>query len=87
MTSHGLGHASRVSAVLQQLSKEFAALEVWLAGETPHWFWEMNLPQNCTFKLYKEVTDIGLVQVGPFKHEVKVTLNESLILSVFVTIH
>ena len=78
MTSHGLGHASRVSAVLQQLSKEFAALEVWLAGETPDWFWEMNLPQNCTFKLYNEVTDIGLVQVGPFKHEVKVTLERVL---------
>lgn len=78
VSSHGLGHASRVCAVLQQIAKELPTLEVWLAGDTPLWFWKMNLPQNCTFILYEEATDVGLVQAGPFKHELKLTLERVL---------
>ena len=74
VSAHGFGHATRVSAVIQEISKQFNALDLFILGNTPKWFWKINLPQNCTFELFDDITDVGLVQNGPFKHDLNLTL-------------
>ena len=57
-----------MSAVISQLSKKTKSLEVHIFGQTPSWFWSSNLPHNCIVRVIEEVTDVGLVQQGPFHH-------------------
>jgi hypothetical protein len=68
VSSHGFGHATRISAVISQLSQKTKSLEVYIFSQTPSWFWYLNLPHNCIVRVIEEVTDIGLVQQGPFHH-------------------
>jgi len=68
VSSHGFGHATRMSAVISQLSKKTKSIEVLIFGQTPSWFWSANLPPNCIFRVIEEVTDVGLVQQSPFNH-------------------
>ena len=76
VSSHGFGHATRVSAIIQQISKKFTSLEIIIFGETPLWFWQLNIPSNCSFSLHEQVTDVGLVQLGPFTHNLNLTLDK-----------
>ena len=76
VSSHGFGHATRVSAIIQQISKKFTSLEIIIFGETPLWFWQLNIPSNCSFSLHEQVTDVGLVQLDPFTHNLNLTLDK-----------
>jgi hypothetical protein len=76
VSPHGFGHATRISAVIQQLAQSFQSLELIIFGETPQWFWENNLPKNCKFRFCETNTDIGLIQKGPFLHDPVQTLRE-----------
>ena len=76
VSSHGFGHATRVSAIIQQISKKFTSLEVIIVGESPLWFWQINMPSNCVFYLHEQVTDVGLVQIDPFTHDLSLTLKK-----------
>ena len=78
MSSHGLGHATRLVGVIQQLCKSFSHIDILLFGQTPDWFWSSNLPHNCKYRQIHAMTDIGLVQDGPFHHDIKKT--QSLLL-------
>lgn len=78
VSHHGFGHASRVSAVIEQLSKNFPSFELLIFGKTPDWFWGLNIPPNCTYSLIDQITDIGLVQEGPFAHDLNLTLEQVL---------
>jgi predicted glycosyltransferase len=76
VSPHGFGHATRISAVIQELAQSFQCLELIIFGETPQWFWENNLPKDCKFRFCETETDIGLVQNGPFLHDSVETLKK-----------
>jgi hypothetical protein len=76
VSPHGFGHATRISAVIQELAQNFPCLELIIFGKTPQWFWENNLPKNCKFRFCETKTDIGLIQNGPFLHDSVETLKE-----------
>jgi hypothetical protein len=73
VSSHGFGHATRVVAVIHKLAKHFNHLEILLVGQTPQWFWESNRLPNCKFSYLGCFTDVGLIQEGPFEHDLKKT--------------
>jgi hypothetical protein len=75
VSSHGFGHATRVVAVIQKLAQHFNHLEILIIGQTPQWFWDCNKPRNCKFLFLKCCTDVGLIQNGPFEHDLDKTLN------------
>ena len=76
VSPHGFGHATRISAVIQELAQSLQCIELIIFGKTPQWFWENNLPKNCKFQFCKAKTDIGLIQNGPFLHDSVKTLKE-----------
>ena len=76
VSPHGFGHATRISAVIQELAQSFQCLELIIFGETPQWFWQNNLPKNCKFRFCETETDIGLIQNGPFLHDSVETLKK-----------
>ena len=76
VSPHGFGHATRISAVIQELALNFQCLELIIFGKTPQWFWENNLPKNCKTRFCDTKTDIGLIQNGPFLHDSGETLKE-----------
>lgn len=76
VSSHGLGHATRTAAIISQLATTFNSVKVQIFSQTPSWFWCANLPDNCNIQLINEVTDVGLVQKGPFNHCINETLTE-----------
>lgn len=76
MSPHGLGHATRVAAILHEIARIFKTVDVLLFGETPKWFWVSNLPSNCSLAFHHLQTDIGFVQKGPFQHDASQTLKD-----------
>jgi hypothetical protein len=75
VSSHGFGHATRVAAVIQNLAQHFHNLEILIVGQTPQWFWDCNQPLNCKFSFLECCTDVGLIQNGPFEHDLGKTHN------------
>ncbi len=73
VTPHGFGHATRVSAVLNSLSKKIRVSKIIFVGKTPAWFWQGTLPPELNFLCLDENTDIGLVQSTPFAHNLTKT--------------
>jgi hypothetical protein len=78
VSSHGFGHATRVVAVIHKLAQHFIHLEILIVGKTPQWFWESNRLPNCKFSYLVCLTDVGLMQDGPFEHDLDKT-HEALI--------
>jgi len=68
VTPHGFGHATRVGAVLNSLSKKIRISKIILLGKTPSWFWEATLSATLNYLCLEENTDVGLVQSSPFAH-------------------
>ncbi len=77
VSPHGLGHASRATAVIHALHLLDPSIEFSIYGLTPSWFWKLNLPSTCKYKEYESITDVGLIQKGPFEHDLRRT-NEEL---------
>ncbi len=73
VSSHGFGHATRLVAIIQQLANRINQLDILLFGQIPNWFWFNNLPKNCSFQTIEYETDVGLIQNGPFKHNINQT--------------
>ena len=75
VTSHGFGHASRTSAVLNALLESTKVAQILLFGKTPKWFWRNNFPQHTNYTCFTETTDVGLIQASPFEHDIVKTLS------------
>jgi len=73
VTPHGFGHATRVGAVLNSLSKKIRISKIILLGKTPSWFWEATLSATLNYLCLEENTDVGLVQSSPFAHNLPKT--------------
>ena len=75
VSSHGFGHATRIAAILDSLQKSLPNAFFEIYGNTPEWFWKLNLLNPINFRCVQIETDIGLLQNGPFEHDVKQTCN------------
>jgi len=73
VTPHGFGHATRVGAVLNSLSKKVRISKIIFLGKTPSWFWQGTLSPMLNYLCLEENTDVGLVQSTPFDHNLTKT--------------
>ena len=73
VTPHGLGHASRVCAIIDALLQKVRLKKIIIIGQTPEWFWKTNIANSVELEFYQETVDIGLVQKGPFVHDIALT--------------
>ncbi len=71
VSSHGFGHATRMSAIINQICRKDNRAEIMIFSQVPSWFWPANLPRDCNIQVINEVTDVGLVQKGPFHHSLE----------------
>ena len=53
--------------------KVFLMFILKIYGETPKWFWQQNLRHQINFQCIQLETDIGLLQVDPFNHDIERT--------------
>lgn len=73
VTSHGFGHAARVCAVIEKLSKN-PNFKFYLFTQVPKWFFENSLISE--FEYFDVKTDVGLIQFDPFNEDPLSTLQE-----------
>lgn len=73
ISPHGFGHASRSVAVMQSLLARVPHAHFHIFTLVPGWFFEDVLPAG-SFTLYKERSDIGLVQRSPLEEDLPATL-------------
>ena len=74
ITSHGFGHATRTCAVLNEISKTRSCSFI-IFSTLPQYFFLQNLNFD-SFELVSLKTDVGLVQEGPFAHDLTKTYIE-----------
>ena len=72
VTSHGLGHGTRVCAILNEVISKISC-ELVIISLLPEWFFTQNLLRKSKFVYKKYKTDVGLVQSGPFHHSLTKT--------------
>ncbi len=62
ITSHGFGHASRASAVMNAVYDRWPFVHFEIYTLTPEWFFKNSL--KAPFAYHAEQTDVGLVQIS-----------------------
>jgi hypothetical protein len=73
VSSHGFGHAARISAVMAALQKMNPEIHFEIFTEVPEWFFLDTLPASVfSYHLFK--TDIGLIQKSPLEEDIPATL-------------
>lgn len=72
ITSHGFGHASRSSAVLNALSEKMPDTHFEIYTGTPEWLFLDSFVKNFSF--HPGAVDIGLVQTRPMEHDLPATI-------------
>ncbi|MDA8990319.1 hypothetical protein N9H45_02170 [Opitutales bacterium] len=73
VSDHGFGHGTRTCSVLKEIVK-LVTCELTIFSNLPSWFFDQNLGKATKFKHYQFKVDIGLIQNGPFIHDVKKTI-------------
>ncbi|MCJ7625144.1 MAG: hypothetical protein MUO76_16725 [Anaerolineaceae bacterium] len=74
ITSHGFGHASRASAVMEAIGALIPSTHFHIFTEVPHWFFLESLRRQFVYHIVK--TDVGLVQESPMVVDLKATVAE-----------
>jgi hypothetical protein len=72
ITPHGFGHAARSCAIMEALRDLEPQVEFEIYTLVPKWFFQDSLGESNTY--HKLVTDVGLVQNGPFDEDLGATL-------------
>ncbi len=72
ISPHGLGHASRSSAVMEEIHKVAPRTRFEIFTLVPEWFFRSSL--NFTFGYHPILTDIGLVQRTPLIEDIEETI-------------
>lgn len=67
VSSHGLGHATRSVAIINEIYASKKNIHFLIVSNLPHLFWTKNLDQGVSFNTYRTKTDIGLFQTDPFQ--------------------
>lgn len=74
ISGHGFGHAAQVVPVLNELGRQVAGVKAILRTSVPRWFFESQL--DVEWELSPAEQDIGCVQQGPLKIDVRATWAE-----------
>ena len=74
VSSHGFGHATRVSAIIQQISKKFTSLEVVIVGESPE---IQNLKGMIDRVAYTDATVLICGETGTGKELIAQSIHQS----------
>jgi len=74
VSSHGYGHAARISAVLVSLSELEPNIFFEIFTEVPEWFFSDGIQKN-TYQYHSLKTDVGLIQSSPLTEDIPATLN------------
>lgn len=74
ISSHGFGHASRLSAIIESVTWKNPAVKISIFTETPRWVFEDSL--SCPFAYQKARTDVGIVQLTPIEMDIPGTLRK-----------
>ncbi len=74
ISSHGFGHASRASAVMEAFEKIEPSINFEIFTLVPEWFFEESLSDDFMYNVL--ISDIGMVQKTPFDIDVSKTLQE-----------
>ncbi len=72
VTSHGFGHAARVSAVMNAIYEQWPYVVFEIFTETPEWFFRQSL--QPPFICHRVKTDVGLVQTSALRFDLRQTL-------------
>lgn len=75
ISSHGYGHAARISAVMTALLEIHPNLVFEVFTEVPYWFLTDSLPP-AAFNYYPTRTDIGMAQKSPLREDIPRTLEK-----------
>ena len=67
ISSHGFGHASRASAIMEALSELSDNIHFDIFTGTPEWLFQDAGLQNYTY--HPGAVDVGLVQLNPMEHD------------------
>lgn len=73
ISSHGLGHATRMVAIIESIQLANPHASFWIYSDLTHEFWDLHLSNTIEFKCMKMITDVGLVQTDPFTHSIAQT--------------
>jgi hypothetical protein len=65
VSSHGLGHATRSVAVINDIHACRKDIHFLIVSDLPYLFWKKNLDPAILFDTYQLKTDIGLLQTDP----------------------
>lgn len=74
ITGHGFGHASRMAAILNELSGRVSQAQYYLRTSVPEWFFQQTLNGRSAFHYAGVVVDVGVVQQNVFRPAKKKTL-------------
>ena len=74
VSSHGFGHAARLSAVADAVYRNLSDCRFDIFTSVPAWFFRNSLAAPFTY--HSAETDLGLVQQTPFKADVKETIRK-----------
>ena len=73
ISSHGFGHASRASAIIEALRDRDPALVVELFTHVPRWYFSQSIGN---FNYHRTDCDLGLVQTNSLNADVGATVRE-----------
>ena len=76
VTSHGLGHATRMVAIINEIQTIHPNIRFIIINNLPKWFWDQNLKKTVSFQQKDYVVDVGLIQFDPFNHDLDTTLEK-----------
>lgn len=74
ISSHGFGHASRASAIMDALSARIPQIHFEIYTGTPEWLFTDSAVRNYTY--HPGAVDVGLVQSSPMEHDLPKTVAE-----------
>lgn len=75
VSSHGLGHATRSVAIINEIHSGNRKFKFIIVSNLPDLFWTNNLQASVDFKNYQIRTDIGLVQTDSFHFDLDETVS------------
>ena len=70
VSSHGLGHATRSVAIINEIHTSKKKFHFLIVSDLPNLFWRKNLNRGVSFNTYRTKTDIGLFQTDPFQSNI-----------------
>lgn len=73
ISPHGFGHAARACAIMSVLQNQNPAIHFEIYTRVPSWFFAQQ--NGLSFSYHEVLTDVGLVQTDPMRHDLPATLS------------